>query len=165
MVGLAWMALTLLFGCTSASYSEVPSEMSWVAINEAVWADESSMTVTSSGLSYHLLERSGEGAPVSRGQAVKVLYKLYLKDGHKHIYSQSNVREAFSMKAGGGGVIKGFDEAISLMHIGDRGRFLMPADIAYGKSGASGFGIPGGATLEYYLELRDANGRLPNGDL
>ena len=93
------------------------------------------------------------------------MYKLYLEDKHKHIYSQSKISEAFSLTAGSGGVIKGFDEAILLMKIGDRGRFIMPSDIAYGDRGAMGFGIPGGATLEYFLEVRDESGRGANGEL
>lgn len=127
--------------------------MTWVYDNAAVWEDEASYTTTASGLKYALLPNADESAArIPKGHTVPIMYKLFLEDGHKHIYSQDTASGAFQLRVGGGSVIKGFDEAALLMKYGDRGRFLMPSDIAYGPRGQAGFGIPGGATLEYFLE-------------
>lgn len=86
------------------------------------------------------------------------MYKLYLQpmtknDRRRHLYSQANLQRALEITIGAGIVIKGFDEAVSNMKVGDKGRFVLPPHIGYGDAGQPGFQIPSGATLIYYLEL------------
>ena len=86
------------------------------------------------------------------------MYKLYLQpmtknDRRRHLYSQANLQRALEITIGAGTVIKGFDEAVSKMKVGDKGRFVLPPHIGYGDAGKPGFQIPSGATLIYYLEL------------
>jgi len=144
---------------------EDADEMKWVYENQEFFADEAAYTATSSGLKYLMLpgppglDGKGERPHVQGGRPVPVMYKLYLADGHTHVYSQATPADAFHLSAGKGQVIKGFDEAVLLMRFGDRGRFIMPADIAYGPQGQPGFGIPGGAALEYFLEVHDEKAR------
>ena len=155
---LAFAATTTL---VQAGYDEVMQDMSWVYAEE--WAGSTVYETTASGLRYKMLaprRRSKNGVAINKGDTVKVMYKLYIEGEpeHRHIYSQSTLGESFELRAGGGGVIKGFDEAVLLMKDGDRGRFMMPSDIAYGPNGQSGFGIPGSAELEYFLEVHVAGG-------
>eukprot|EP00406_Dinophysis_acuminata_P011911 CAMPEP_0179236340 /NCGR_PEP_ID=MMETSP0797-20121207/13877_1 /TAXON_ID=47934 /ORGANISM="Dinophysis acuminata, Strain DAEP01" /LENGTH=180 /DNA_ID=CAMNT_0020943593 /DNA_START=54 /DNA_END=596 /DNA_ORIENTATION=- len=141
---------------------ENKDEMRWVYENDEFFANEAAYTTTKSGLKYLKLP----GLPglngkkkrpyVKKGMTIPMMYKLYLEDGHAHTYSQATPKDAFHLQAGQGQVIKGFDEAALLMRYGDRGRFVMPGDIAYGSSGQPSFGIPGGAALEYFLEVHDA---------
>ena len=69
------------------------------------------------------------------------------------MYSQANLRKAFEVILGSGRVIKGFDEALHNMCVGDRGRFLLPPHLGYGSTGSPSFQIPGGSTLIYFIEV------------
>ncbi len=50
------------------------------------------------------------------------------------------------------GVVKGWTEALQLMHIGDKWKLYIPSEMGYGDRG-SGAAIPGGATLVFEIEL------------
>ena len=49
-------------------------------------------------------------------------------------------------------VVKGWTEALQLMHIGDKWKLYIPSELGYGDRG-SGAGIPGGSTLVFEMEL------------
>jgi FKBP-type peptidyl-prolyl cis-trans isomerase FklB len=51
-------------------------------------------------------------------------------------------------------VVKGWTEALQLMHIGDKWKLFIPSELGYGDRG-SGAAIPGGATLIFDIELMD----------
>jgi len=53
---------------------------------------------------------------------------------------------------GVGQVIPGWDEGIQLLSVGDKARFVIPSDLAYGSQGAGGV-IPPNATLIFDVEL------------
>jgi peptidylprolyl isomerase len=53
-------------------------------------------------------------------------------------------------------VIKGWTEGVQLMVVGERMRFFIPAELAYGNKGA-GSDIPGGSTLIFDVELLGFN--------
>jgi FKBP-type peptidyl-prolyl cis-trans isomerase FklB len=50
------------------------------------------------------------------------------------------------------GVIRGWTEALQLMHIGDKWKVFIPSELGYGERGA-GADIPGGAALVFEMEL------------
>jgi FKBP-type peptidyl-prolyl cis-trans isomerase len=53
-------------------------------------------------------------------------------------------------------VIKGWDEGIALMHVGDQAILVIPPQIAYGSKGAGNGVIAPDATLIFVVELVDA---------
>ena len=55
-------------------------------------------------------------------------------DRRRHLYSQANLQRALEITIGTGTVIKGFDEAVSNMKLGDKGRFVLPPHIGYGDA-------------------------------
>jgi len=60
--------------------------------------------------------------------------------------------QPIDFQLGVGQVIKGWDEGISLLKVGDKARFVIPSDLAYGNAGAGGV-IPPNATLIFDVEL------------
>merc|ERR1719356_849682 len=64
----------------------------------------------------------------------------------------------FEFPLGAGRVIKGWDEGLKDMCIGEKRTLTIPAGMGYGKRGA-GRKIPGGATLVFETELLDIKNR------
>jgi FKBP-type peptidyl-prolyl cis-trans isomerase len=53
-------------------------------------------------------------------------------------------------------VISGWDEGIQLLKVGDKARFVIPSELAYGSRGAGGV-IPPNATLIFDVELMNVS--------
>ena len=84
---------------------------------------------------------------------LKVHYEGMLLDGA--VFDSSFKRnQPIDFTLGVGQVIKGWDEGISLLSVGEKATFIIPSDLAYGKSGAGGV-IPPNATLIFDVELMD----------
>ena len=108
---------------------------------------------TSSGLLYKFEKENNSHKP-SNGNKVKVHYKGMLLDGT--VFDSSFKRnQPIEFTLGVGQVIKGWDEGISLLGIGDKASFIIPSDLAYGASGAGGV-IPPNSTLIFEVELISA---------
>ena len=108
---------------------------------------------TSSGLLYKFEKENNSHKP-SNGNKVKVHYKGMLLDGT--VFDSSFKRnQPIEFTLGIGQVIKGWDEGISLLGIGDKASFIIHSDLAYGASGAGGI-IPPNATLVFEVELISA---------
>jgi len=105
---------------------------------------------TSSGLKY-IIKKKGNGKKAETGKAAEVHYTGWLSDGRKFDSSRDR-DETFEFVLGAGKVIKGWDEGVELMRIGDKFRFIIPPDLAYGDKG-SGEMIPPNATLIFDVEL------------
>lgn len=105
---------------------------------------------TDSGLRYKIIQK-GEGAKAASGQTVSVHYEGSLLSGQ--VFDSSYKRnEPIDFQLGVGQVIPGWDEGISLLQVGDKARFVIPSDLAYGNAGAGGV-IPPNATLIFDVEL------------
>jgi peptidylprolyl isomerase len=107
---------------------------------------------TPSGLIF-LLTRKGTGVQPKTGQTVAVHYTGTLTDGTKFDSSRDR-GEPIEFPLGQGGVIKGWDEGIAKMHVGDQAILVIPPSIGYGSRGAGGV-IPPDATLIFIVELVD----------
>lgn len=105
---------------------------------------------TSSGLKYIISEK-GNGARAENGKTVEVHYTGYLTDG-KIFDSSRDRNQPIEFVLGQGQVIKGWDEGIGLMNVGDKMRLIIPSGLAYGKKGAGNV-IPPDATLIFDVEL------------
>ncbi|MEM9089278.1 MAG: FKBP-type peptidyl-prolyl cis-trans isomerase [Cyanobacteria bacterium P01_F01_bin.53] len=112
-------------------------------------ADENVIT-TDSGLQYVVIAE-GDGAQPQTGQRVFVHYVGTLEDGTKFDSSRDRGRP-FDFTIGQGQVIKGWDEGVGMMKVGDRRKLIIPPDLGYGARGAGGV-IPPNATLIFDVEL------------
>jgi FK506-binding protein 2 len=67
-------------------------------------------------------------------------------------FDSSVGRSPFDFTLGRGMVIKGWDNGLQDMCVGEKRKLIIPSDLGYGASG-SGAKIPGGATLVFEVEL------------
>jgi len=85
------------------------------------------------------------------GQTVVVHYTGTLEDGSK--FDSSRDRGVpFKFKIGKGEVIKGWDQGVAQMSVGQRAKLICSPDFAYGSRGHPGI-IPPNATLIFDVEL------------
>ncbi len=100
-----------------------------------------------------ILAGSGEEAQV--GMTVSVHYTGKLEDGT--VFDSSIQRGVpFSFTLGQGRVIKGWEQGILGMLVGETRILTIPSDLGYGANGA-GETIPPNATLVFEVELLDVN--------
>lgn len=107
-------------------------------------------TTTTSGLKYKILVSTKNKKAVN-GNNVKVHYTGKLMDGN--IFDSSLRRNLpFEFKIGEGRVIRGWEEALQILRVGEKASFIIPSNLAYGPRGAGGV-IPPNATLIFEIEL------------
>lgn len=105
---------------------------------------------TASGLKYVITQKTS-GDQAKAGQMVKVHYAGRLLDGTE--FDNSNKRgQPFEFELGAGRVIKGWDEGIALLKVGEKATLVIPSELGYGPQGAGGV-IPPNATLVFDVEL------------
>jgi len=104
---------------------------------------------TGSGLRYMIYEE-GDGPKAANRMIALVEYTVKLITGDI-VYSSKN-DGLLSFIIGKGDVISGLEEAILLMNVGDKAKFIIPSHLAYGLVG-DGDRIPGKATLIYDIKL------------
>ena len=105
---------------------------------------------TESGLTY-IITKHGDGAQIKAGDNVIVNYTGLLTNGMK-FDSSLDRGEPFSFPVGTGKVIKGWDEGLQKLHVGDHATLIIPSSIGYGARGAGGV-IPPDATLIFIIEV------------
>lgn len=115
---------------------------------------EGIMITLPSGLRYEVLHHGSEKTPKA-GQTANVHYTGWLSDNGKpgkEFDSSARTGKPFSFPVGVGRVIKGWDEAVLSMGIGEKRRLIIPPDLAYGAKGHPPV-IPENATLIFEVEL------------
>jgi len=111
------------------------------------------VTTTASGLQYEVLARGkGTRHPTAK-DTVRVHYRGTLLDGTE--FDSSYKRgEPVSFRLDQ--VIPGWTEGVQLMTVGDKYRFYLPPELAYGDQGAAPV-IPPGSLLIFEVELLAIN--------
>jgi FKBP-type peptidyl-prolyl cis-trans isomerase len=100
-------------------------------------------------------------AEAKAGDIVFVFYTGKLQDGTVFDSTDKNGGKPFRFTLGQGQVIKGWDQGVAGMKIGEKRQLVIPPDLAYGEKGAGGV-IPANATLTFDVELLGIV-RMPTG--
>uniref|UniRef100_A0A0E0JSQ9 peptidylprolyl isomerase n=1 Tax=Oryza punctata TaxID=4537 RepID=A0A0E0JSQ9_ORYPU len=96
-----------------------------------------------------------------KGDKIKVHYRGSLTDGS--VFDSSYDRgDPFEFTLGNGQVIKGWDQGLLGMCVGEKRKLKIPAKMGYGERGSPPK-IPGGATLIFDTELIAVNGKASGG--
>lgn len=109
---------------------------------------DSRMREAGSGLKIAVVS-PGNGETLKAGMTVKMQYTGWLEDGTK-FDSSVDKGQPFEFKMGAGRVIKGWEEGLLGMKVGERRQLVIPASMAYGDRQVGK--IPSGATLVFNVE-------------
>lgn len=105
-----------------------------------------------------VIVKPGDGAVARSGDVVRVHYTGWLYDEREpgrrgDEFDSSRPRgEAFAFPLGRGRVIRGWDEGVVGMKVGEVRELAIPADLGYGSAGAGGV-IPPHQALLFEVEL------------
>ncbi len=116
----------------------------------------SAAVTTPSGLTY-LITKKGTGRQPIKGETVVIHYTGMLTNGVKFDSSRDG-NEPFAFKLGVGQVIKGWDEGVAKLRVGDHAILVIPSNLGYGAKGAGDI-IPPDSKLIFVVELVDVKGQ------
>ena len=115
----------------------------------SVSAQSSDTITTDSGLKYYIVEE-GSGEKVEDGKEV-TLHGIGTLENGEVFWETRESNSPFHFVTGTNSVIKGVEEGVSKMRVGDRWIFILPPEIAYGDKQRGP--IPANSTLIFDYEV------------
>eukprot|EP00164_Ancoracysta_twista_P003013 GFYU01004016.1.p1 GENE.GFYU01004016.1~~GFYU01004016.1.p1 ORF type:complete len:112 (+),score=15.43 GFYU01004016.1:143-478(+) len=106
------------------------------------------------GVSIQLLQAGDGKTYPKKSQTIAVHYTGYFQEGANLVEFDSTYKRTkpFTFKLGVGQVIKGWDEAVPQLSLGEKARVTMTPDVGYGSKGFPGL-IPPNSKLVFEVEL------------
>jgi len=151
-ISLALAAVLLLLGCNKATQSADDKKAGTNAPG-AAGSGSSAATgetkATASGLKYQVLKQGTGTTSPKATDIVNVHYHGTLLDG---TVFDSSVQRGQPISFPLNGVIPGWTEGLQLMKVGDKFKFEIPPNLAYGPNSPSP-AIPPNSTLVFEVEL------------
>ncbi|BFZ63097.1 FK506-binding protein 2B [Saitoella coloradoensis] len=125
----------------------------------AVSATKEPPTTLQIGVKHHIPEEECL-RKTKVGDQLAMHYRGSIFDSGKEFDASYNRGRPFEFTLGKGQVIKGWDQGLLDMCIGEKRKLVIPPELGYGARGAGGV-IPGGATLVFDVELLEIKGWTP----
>ncbi len=104
---------------------------------------------TPSGL-YYTKTQVTDGPTPQKGQKVRINFVASYLDGTL-LGSSDDLGKSFEAMYGSGSLLKGLEEGVGLMHVGEKARLVLPYTLAYGEHPYGS--IPGCSNLVFDVEL------------
>lgn len=123
---------------------------------QALFSGRPRLSKGDEGLKYEVI-KEGKGAVAQSGQRVQVHYTGWLDQGGKKgkkFDSSVDRGKPFIFGLGEGQVIRGWEEGVAGMKVGEKRTLFIPSALGYGARGAGG-AIPPNADLIFDVELLD----------
>ncbi|WEM43333.1 FKBP-type peptidyl-prolyl cis-trans isomerase [Photobacterium sp. DA100] len=153
ILGIALIALVIFFvqrsqGNKQAAVENIKAGETFLAENQ----EKEGVQTTASGLQYLVLQQGTGTVHPKPSDKVTVHYHGTLLDG---TVFDSSVDRGETIQFGLNQVIKGWTEGLQLMVEGEKTRFFIPAELAYGNRSIGA--IPPGSVLIFDVELFKIN--------
>jgi len=133
---------------SSAGTAAAPASAAPAAGGANAAAPSGEWATTASGLKYQVLKHGTGTVSPKATDTVQVHYVGTFLDGKEF---DSSVKRGTPAEFPLNGVIRGWTEGLQLMKVGDKFKFEIPPDLAYGPGGRPG--IPPNSTLRFEVEL------------
>ncbi|WP_428651824.1 FKBP-type peptidyl-prolyl cis-trans isomerase [Photobacterium satsumensis] len=153
ILGIALIALVIFFMQRSQGNKQAAAEN--IQVGETFLAEnkeKEGVQTTASGLQYLVLQEGTGSVHPKASDKVTVHYHGTLLDG---TVFDSSVERGETIQFGLNQVIKGWTEGVQLMVEGEKTRFFVPANLAYGNRAIGA--IPPGSVLIFDVELFKIN--------
>lgn len=138
---------------TETNVNAVPTGSELLGKKDANKVEAKQIIKKDSGLIIEI-QKEGTGNPVKSGDIVSVDYRGMFTDGK--VFDESYARgQQFAFTVDGGMVIKGWDEGLLGMKVGEKRRLTVPSSLGYGPNDYGP--IPGNSTLIFDIELHKIN--------
>ncbi|MCL1079011.1 FKBP-type peptidyl-prolyl cis-trans isomerase [Parashewanella spongiae] len=153
LLAIVVIACAIFYFFTQSNNSKAAAEnlvkgQEFLAMNKT----EEDVFTTDSGLQYKILLKAEGGVHPKASDKVKVHYHGTLIDG---TVFDSSVDRGEPISFPLNGVIKGWTEGLQLMVVGDKFKFFIPSELAYGKRSVGKF--EGNSVLIFEVELLGIN--------
>lgn len=159
LVILCGLAAVIVWGKRDVPESIAPAQTESVASPEATPQEASTPavsktpkgTTTKNGMKIETL-KEGNGPEIKNGQTAVVQYEGKLTDGSIFDSTAKRNNTPFEFPLGAGMVIKGWDEGVLGMKVGETRLLTIPPELGYGPNGYPPI-IPQNATLIFTVTL------------
>merc|ERR1739844_183442 len=115
-----------------------------------------------SGTVYEVIN-SGEGPKPNVGELAAIRFRAEVKQTGNKIDDIFDTPEPYYTRVGSGGLLKGVEEVLPKMRVGDRVMITVPTNMAFGPKGrpvsAGKPRIPGDAIIAFEVEMVGLPGR------